>query len=101
MRSVPPRGSRWVVDGVAMTPREYSVLPSDRCGSRPTRYRVVVLTSSPSKHCFLSNTLMEHYLLFGFDLRHPRKSAANFFTASAVCRIRFSDCSFVLFSGSF
>src|SRR5437762_12480623 len=62
MRSVPPRGSGWVVDGVAMTPREYSVLPSDRCGSRPTRYRVVVLTSSPSKHCFLSNTLMEHYL---------------------------------------
>src|SRR5438034_6180120 len=68
MRSVPPRGSRWVVDGVAMTPREYSVLPSDRCGSRTTRYRVVVLTSSPSKHCFLSNTLMEHYPFKGYRI---------------------------------
>jgi hypothetical protein len=32
--------------------------------SRPTRYRVVVLTSLPSGHPFVSNTLMEHHPVF-------------------------------------
>src|SRR3989442_11082955 len=55
MRSVPPRGSGWVVDGAAIKPRESGFAEQSGFGSDPPATREVVLTSLPS-NCSFSAT---------------------------------------------
>src|SRR6185437_12923890 len=64
MKSVPPRGSGWVDDRQQNAGASFNVVPGQLFGNRPTRYRAVVLTSSPVNTRFVSNPLTEHYRLF-------------------------------------
>jgi hypothetical protein len=65
MKSVPPRGSGWVDDRAAERSEHHLTLSQAILfGNRPTRYRAVVLTSSPPNTRFVSNPLTELYRPF-------------------------------------